>query len=205
MPNRQYTTRLRSAVSRTRTATAMTLARRDTLAVFAGVTALYLALYLWAVGHLAPGLGGYGVSVVADPFAKLLRPELGPFTFTPVARIQLGAVTYLLSFNTAIGVGLAVLVGLNLALTYLVWTQPSACGIGRSSTGLLASVPALLSGTACCGPVVLIVLGIQASGVLLSAFQFLLPAAAVLLAGTLVLVGRRVEPATAEIARDGNV
>ncbi|PSQ58400.1 MAG: hypothetical protein BRD23_07130 [Halobacteriales archaeon SW_9_67_25] len=86
------------------------------------------------------------------------------------------------------------LVGLNLALTYLVWRQPKACGIGGKSGGLLASVPALLSGTACCGPVVLIVLGVQASGVLLRGFQFLLPAAMLLLVGSLVLVGRQVDP-----------
>jgi hypothetical protein len=190
----QHTTRFRAAVSRTRDATAITLRRRDTLAVFGGVTVAYLAVYLWAIGHLAPGLGGYGVTVVADPLAKFLRPELGQFSFTPVAQIQVGPVTYLFSFITVIGFGLAGLVGLNLALTYLVWTQPKACGIGQSSTGLLASLPALLSGTACCGPVVLIVLGIQASGLLLSAFQFLLPLAAIVLVASLVLVGRQVNP-----------
>lgn len=190
----RHTTRFRAAVSRTRDATAITLGRRDTLAVFGGVTVAYLAVYLWAIGHLAPGLGGYGVSVVADPLSKFLRPELGPFSFTPVAQIQFGPVTYLFSLNTVVGVALAALVGLNLALTYLVWTQPKACGIGQSSTGLLASLPALLSGTACCGPVVLIVLGIQASGLLISAFQFLLPVAAVVLVASLVLVGRQVDP-----------
>lgn len=190
----RHTTRLRAAVSRTRDATAITLGRRDTLAVFGGVTVSYLAVYLWAIGHLAPGLGGYGVTVVADPLAKFLRPELGQFSFTPVAQLQVGPVTYLFSLNTVVGLGLAALVGLNLALTYLVWTQPKACGIGQSSTGLLASLPALLSGTACCGPVVLIVLGIQASGLLLSAFQFLLPLAALVLVASLVLVGRQVNP-----------
>ena len=198
-----YTDRLRTAVARTRTGTALALRRWDGRLVFAGVTAAYLTAYLRAVGHLAPGLGGFGVTVVSDPFGKLLRPELGPFTFIPVARVTVGPVTYLASFNTVIGAVLAGLVGLNLALTYLAWRQPAACGIGESSTGLLASVPALLSGTACCGPVVLIALGIQASGVLLTAFQFLLPVAAVLLAGSLVLVGRRVDPAAVRSAAPG--
>jgi hypothetical protein len=166
--------------------------RRDSLSVFALITGLYLLTYLWAIGHLAPGLGGFDLLIVADPLGKLLRPELGPFSFTPVARIALGPVTYLFSLNTLVGLGLAALVGLNLALTYLVWRQPAACGIGRSSTGLLASVPALLSGTACCGPVVLLVVGVQASGVLLTGFQLLLPMAVLLLVGSLVLVGRRV-------------
>jgi hypothetical protein len=183
---------VRTAVSRTRAASALVFRRRDSLAVFTLVTGLYLLTYLWAIGHLAPGLGGFDLLIVADPLGKLLRPELGPFSFTPVARIALGPVTYLFSLNTLVGLGLAALVGLNLALTYLVWRQPAACGIGRSSTGLLASVPALLSGTACCGPVVLLVVGVQASGVLLTGFQLLLPMAVVLLVGSLVLVGRRV-------------
>ncbi len=194
MSSQTVTARFGTALSRTRSATTIALRRRDAALVFGGVTLLYLVVYLWIIDHLAPGLGGYGVTVVADPLGKFLQPELGPFVFTPVARVALGPVTYLLSFNTVLGATLAGLVGLNLALTYLVWTQPKACGIGGSSSGFLASIPALLSGTACCGPVVLIVLGVQASGVLISAFQFLLPAAALLLVGSLVLVGRQVNP-----------
>jgi hypothetical protein len=109
--------------------------------------------------------------------------------------VRLGPVTYLFSFNTVIGIGVAGLVGLNLSLSYLAWTQPASCGLGKSSTGAFAAVPALLSGSACCGPVVLIAVGVQASSALLTTFQFLLPAAVVLLLGSLVLVGRRVDPA----------
>jgi hypothetical protein len=109
--------------------------------------------------------------------------------------VSVGPVTYLFSLNTFFGLGIASLVGLNLGLTYLAWRQPAACGIGSSSSGFLASIPAVLSGTACCGPVVLIVLGIQASGIIVTAFQFLLPIAVVLLLGSLVLVGRQIDPA----------
>lgn len=194
MPRSRHAHRFRTAVARTRRATALTLRRRDALLVFGGVTAGYLLVYLWAIGHLAPGVGGYELMVVADPLGSFLRPALGPFSFTPVARVTVGPVTYLFSLNTLLGLGLALLVGLNLALTFLAWTQPTACGIGQSSTGALASLPALLSGTACCGPVVLIALGVQASGVLLTTFQYLLPVAALLLVASLVLVGRQIEP-----------
>ncbi|WP_255198913.1 hypothetical protein [Halorarius litoreus] len=196
MTNQSSITGLQAAVARTRAATSLTLRRREPRAVFIGVTSGYLLVYLWVIGHLAPGLGGYGVTVVADPLAKLLRPELGPFMFTSVARVQLGPLTYLASFNTVVGLGISVLVGLNLALTYLAWTQPKACGIGESSSGLLAGLPALLSGTACCGPVLLLVVGIQASGVLITAFQFLLPVAALVLVGSLILVGRQITPSS---------
>lgn len=194
MTDQSSIARVGEAVARTRTATSLTLRRRETQAVFVGVTGGYLLVYLWVIGHLAPGLGGFGVTVVADPLAKLLRPELGPFMFTPVALVQVGPLTYLASFNTVLGLGIAVLVGLNLALTYLAWTQPEACGIGESSSGVLASLPALLSGTACCGPVLLLVVGIQASGILITTFQYLVPGAILVLVGSLVLVGRQITP-----------
>ncbi|PSP70796.1 hypothetical protein BRC79_01730 [Halobacteriales archaeon QH_8_67_27] len=186
---------MRGALSRTRTAAALPLHRRDAAVVFGVSAVAYLLVYLYALGHLAPGFGGVGVSVVDGAGAKFLQPALGPLSFTPVAQVRLGPVTYLFSLNTVIGAAVAALVGLNLALTYLAWTQPTSCGIGESSAGMLAGLPALLSGTACCGPIVLIAVGVQASGVLLTAFQFLLPVAVLLLLVGLVLVGRRVDPA----------
>jgi len=182
------------ALARTRTAVGLIARRQDTLAVLGGVTAAYLLVYLWAVGHLAPGAGGAGVTLAADPWGQLFRSQ-GPFSFAPVASVRLGPVTYLASLNTLLGLVLSGLVGVNLALTYLAWRQPSTCGVGSSSAGLLAGLPAVLSGSACCGPVVLVVLGVQASGALLAGFQLLLPLAMVALLGSLVLVGRQVEPA----------
>jgi len=188
-------TRLRGALSRTRTAATLPLHRRDAAVVFAASTVAYLLGYLYALGHLAPGFGGFGVSVVDSAAATFFQPALGPLSFTPVAQVRLGPVTYLFSLNTVVGVLVAALVGLNLALTYLAWTQPASCGIGESSAGMLAGLPALLSGTACCGPVVLVAVGVQASGALLTAFQFLLPVAVLLLLVALVLVSRQVDPA----------
>jgi hypothetical protein len=187
--------RLRAAVSRTIAAVAAVVYRPDATLIVVGTAVAYLLIYLYALGHLAPGIGGVDVTVVSGALEKFVQPELGPFSFTPVARVSVGPVTYLFSLNTVVGLGIASLVGLNLGLTYLAWRQPAACGIGSSSSGFLASIPAVLSGTACCGPVVLIVLGIQASGIVVTAFQFLLPIAVVLLLGSLVLVGRQVDPA----------
>ena len=189
--------RVGTALARTRDAALLTVRRRDAAAVFLATTTVYLLAYLWAIGHLSSGLGGVEVVVVDDALAQLFRQARGQLAFRPVARVSLGPVTYLFSLNTAVGAVVAALVGLNLALSYLAYTSPAACGIGSQSAGLFASVPALLSGSACCGPVVLIVLGIQASGVLLSAFQFLLPAAILALLGSLVLVGRQVNVAAA--------
>lgn len=67
----------------------------------------------------------------------------------------------------------------------------------ESSVGLLAAVPALFSGAACCGPVVLIAIGVQATGAVIAGFQLLLPIAVGLLALSVVLVGRRIDPTLA--------
>jgi hypothetical protein len=187
--------RVVDAVARTLAATKAVCRRRDAAAVAVATGTGYLLLYLYALGHLAPGIGGVGVTVVPGALEKFARPALGPLSFTPVARFAVGPVTYLFSLNTVLGLGVAALVGLNLGVTYLAWRRPSACGVGASSSGLLAGAPAVLSGTACCGPVVLLSLGVQASGIVVTAFQFLLPVAVVLLLGSLVLVGRRIDPA----------
>ncbi|WP_435178812.1 hypothetical protein [Halorussus sp. AFM4] len=157
---------------------------------------LYLIAYLVAVGHLTLGGSGFNLLVVDQPLSRAFEP-IGYGQFEPIARLELPIATFLFSpVNTAIGLGLAGLVGINLALTYLAWRQPQACGLASSSTGALAGLPALLSGAACCGPVVLLVLGIQASGVLLTAFNALLPIAALLLIGSLLWVSRKIDPAT---------
>lgn len=186
--------RSRAAVRHTIRASLATLRRRDGAAVFASVAVAYLLSYLYAIGHLAPGGDGFDLLVVENPLGRLFRQSLGEFSFEPVAVVELGPVVYLASLNTVLGLGLGVLVGLNLALTYLAWRQPKACGLATSSTAAVAGVPALLSGAACCGPILLIVVGVQATGLLLTAFELLVPVATVLLVGSLFLVGRKVDP-----------
>ena len=183
-----------AVLARTGVAVRAALDRSDARLVFVVATLAYLLAYLYAIGHLRPGTGGYELRVVPDAAARFVRPALGTFSFEPVALVAVGPVTYLFSLNTVLGLGLAALVGVNLALSYLVWRQPRACGVGTRSAGLVAGLPALLSGAACCGPVLLVVVGLQATGLLLTAFEFLLPIAAVLLVGSLLLVGRQVEP-----------
>jgi len=189
-----WRTRATGALSRTRVAVGMVLRRRDAQAVMVGIGVGYLLAYLIAIGQLSFRGDAASLLVVDDPLSRALEP-MGYGTFEPVARVELPGLTYLLSpVNAAIGMGLGGLVGLNLALTYLALTQPKACGIASSSAGAVAGLPALLSGAACCGPVVFLVLGIQASGVLLTAFDALLPLAAILLLGSLVWIGGKVDP-----------
>jgi hypothetical protein len=196
MPDAAVAARTRRTVGRTRRAVALALSRRDGRAVFAVVGVGYLLAYLVVVGHLGPGDGAWGLAVVDDPLTRALRMR-SAFQFEPVARLALGPATLLVApLSLAVGGVLAALVGLNLSLSYLAVRQPAACGLSPS-TGAFAAVPGLLSGAACCGPTVLLVLGVQASGVLVSAFSVLVPVSALLLVGSLVLVGRRITPSGA--------
>jgi len=172
----------------------LTLGRRDGAAVVAAVTVGYLVAFLWATGDLSLRTGvDPRVLAIDDPLDRLFA-RTGPASFGAVATVDTGVVRLLLSpVNVAIGVVVAGLVGINLGTTYLALRRPKACGIGAGS-GLLASVPALLSGTVCCGPVVLLAVGVQATAVVLTAFAWLLPVGVALLLASLAYVAGKIDP-----------
>lgn len=180
--------------SRTMAAIRVVFRRRDSQLVLLASTVGYLLVYLFATGDLAV-TGGNEVTVflVDEPIQRTFQP-VGFTRFEAIASFSAAGVTLLFSpINTFVAGALAVLVGVNLALTYLGLVQPKACGL-ETSSGVVAGIPALLSGAACCGPLVLIILGIQASSILITGFQLLVPVAVVLLVASLLVVGRQVDP-----------
>jgi len=175
----------------------LSLWRRDARAVTAAVAVAYLLAYLWATGDLSyrPDAAAR-LLVVDDPLGRLFA-RTGPASFGAVGTLDTGVVRLLVSpINVAIGAGLAGLVGTNLGLSYLAVRRPKACGIGTGS-GILASLPALLSGTVCCGPVVLLAVGLQASAALLTAFAWLLPVGVLLLLASLGYVATKIDAGSA--------
>ena len=183
----------RSRIKETRAATLLVVRRYDSLAITTAVLIGYLVAFLWAVGDFAVRTDvAANLIVVEDPLSRMFD-RTGPVSFEAVAMIDTGFIRLLVSpVNLGIGLLLAGLVGVNLGLTYLAVVQPAACGIS-SGSGLLASFPALLSGTVCCGPVVLIALGIQATGLILSMFAWLLPAGIILLLLSVVYVAGTID------------
>ena len=182
-------------LSKTLIALKVASGRWDTRLIFLATAVGYLLLYLFTVGDLAVGTSSGGLSIrVADDLSRAFA-SVGFFRFDVIALVSAGPITFLFSpLNVLLATVLASLVGANLALTYLGWIQPSACGL-EASTGALAGIPALLSGAACCGPTILIVVGIQASGAIITGFELLVPIAVVMLVGGLLLIGRQVDPA----------
>ena len=181
-----------SLFARTGVAVRGALGRRDGRAVLLAATGLYLGTYLWALRHLTlSGTGGVDVFIVDDPVRTALIRR-SPFLFEPVAVVEAGAIVYLLSpVNVAIGLALGLLVGATLAVSVVSWRGPDACRIGAGA-GTTAGLPGLLSGVACCGPQLLVVIGAQASAGLVAALQWMVPLAVASLVGTLLWVGSRV-------------
>lgn len=193
-------------VRRTMFAVRTSLGRRDGRLTFGVTTVVYWLLYGVGLQHLGFRSGGTGgrtgteplvdVFVVSDPIAAATR-RVAPFQYETVALVTIGPVEYLFAPITAgIGLGLAMLVGVTLAVSVVAWRGPSACRIGAGA-GTAAGVPGLLSGFACCGPTILLIAGVQASAGLLAAMQWFLPLAVLTLIGTLLWVGSRVDPAAA--------
>ena len=153
------------------------------LALFLGVG--YLVLFLVALRDLTPGGDGFGFLRV--PWSRMFE-RTGAVTFEPVAQFTVPGWTLLVSpLNLLIGGVLAGLAALNLVVTWIAFRQPAACRFTRSA-GIFASLPALLAGSACCAPVLVLLLGLQLSSLMMSVFQVLIPLSAALLLVTLKLV-----------------
>jgi hypothetical protein len=152
-------------------------------------------VYLWAIQNLAFRRGAkMGVMVVESPLQRMFEIAPGAFSYEPILLLKFGFGTYLFSpINTVLALALASLVGVNLALSYLAITQPKSCRLSVGS-GVLASLPALLAGGACCAPVLLIVIGITATGPLLAVLPWLLPLGVVLLLVSLIYLAGKIDP-----------
>jgi len=145
----------------------------------------YLVLFLVAMRDLTPGGDGFGFLQVT--WHRMFE-RTGAVSFEPVAQVMVPGWTLLVSpLNLLIGSVLAGLAALNLVVTWIAFRQPAACRFNRSA-GILASLPALLAGSACCAPVLVLLLGLQISSLMMSVFQVLIPVSAVLLVVTLKLV-----------------
>jgi hypothetical protein len=144
----------------------------------AAITGVYLLLFLVALQDIS--VGGRGVQVLTADWARMFE-RTGMISFEPIAQLTVPGLTVLIApLNILIGLVLALLAGMNLTVTYLAVRQPAACRFNRSA-GILASMPAMLAGSACCAPAVVLILGLQVSSLLITVFQVLIPLSLVLL------------------------
>jgi hypothetical protein len=160
--------------------------------VFILISLTFLLLFMVAMQDISINNSfETGFRTVSDPVSTAFDSR-APFQWEPVAQINAGYLTVLLSpLNLSLGLFLGFLTGLNLAFSYIAWRQPHICSANKS-TGILSSVPAILAGSACCAPVILILLGVQITAALLTLMSFLIPLAVVLLLTNLVVSANKV-------------
>ncbi len=155
--------------------------RRITIAV----STIYLALFLIALQDIT--FSGSGQGLVLGQLSQMFERS-GVFVFEPVGIYGASLFTLLISpINILVGSVISVLVGLNLTITYIAYKHPKVCDFNRS-TGVLSSLPALLAGGACCAPAIILILGIQASALMISLTQIMIPFSIVILLITLKLI-----------------
>ncbi len=155
------------------------------------VALVYLVVFQVAVGDLTIDGAARPVStlVVANWEGLLFRTR-APFQFEALAVLEAPFLVWLVSpMNITIGMMLGLLTGLQIALVRIARRCAVACGLSPA-TGVLAGLPGLLAGSACCTPILLILLGVQATASLVTLMGLLIPAAVVFLLLGLVLTLR---------------
>ncbi len=141
----------------------------------------YVLLYLFSLGHLviSPGFTPFPErGVLFFIGLENLWRERAPYNFEPIGVFQPfeGFALFLAVPNLLLGAALGFLLGLNVATLVYGYTQAKACGI-RSVSGLFASVPAFLTGFACCSPTFVIILGSAFAASFLALLAWFIPAA----------------------------
>lgn len=125
------------------------------------------------------------ISLSSDWRALLFR-ERAPFLYEPIGIVALGRHLrlYLAVPNIAIALFLGALVGLNAAVSYHSFRALAFQG-PRGFVSLLGTIPALISGAACCVPTLILVIGLQMSATLIAVWPLFVPASAALLIAAL--------------------
>jgi hypothetical protein len=172
--------------------------RRSKL-VALGIGIAYLIFYLVATSVLVFTANPLPAGIqISSQWPELLFRERTPFNWEPIGLISLGFVQIFLALpNIAFGVLIAVLVGVNIAVSAYTYSVRNVCRI-NPSTSVLAAAPALLTGVACCGPTLLISLGLASATVtvaFVSILPFLLPLALLGLVASLLWSGRKLNQA----------
>ena len=167
------------------------LTSRGTMGLALGVALAYLVLFLVAIADLTIDAAWRPASllVVANWEGLILRQQ-APFQFEAIAILKLPFIVWLVSpMNMAIGVALGLLTGLQIALVRIARRCAIACGLSPV-TGVVAGLPGLLAGSACCAPLLFLLLGIQVTASLVTLMGLLIPAAFLFLVAGLALTLR---------------
>lgn len=142
---------------------------------------LYLAIYLAATQHLifTSRVGqaeSFLMFKISPDWPELLFKMRAPFLFESIGAIYLGNLKIFLSIpNILIGTLLGTLVAANITTTYYSFKMLGLKGV-KGVGALLGTVPAIVSGAACCVPTLILVVGLQLTATLAAIWSFFVPA-----------------------------
>ncbi|MDZ7749167.1 MAG: hypothetical protein U5K43_10275 [Halofilum sp. (in: g-proteobacteria)] len=154
--------------------------RPDARLAAGAVGLVYALVYLYALGDLSTLPEAAWGARMGEPARWL--DQRGLLQFEAIAMLEAGRVLWLISpLNTVVAAALGALLALNLDGAWALWRRPAACGLGGTGSGVLAAVPALLAGGACCAPSLLLLLAIPGLGAFAGLFGWLVPLSLVLL------------------------
>jgi hypothetical protein len=152
--------------------------------------AAYVVLYLAAMQYLIVAPGDteslFGLNILPH-WQDLVFRQRGPFLFEPVGVLHLASVVVFLSIpNIVIAIVLGLLVATNIAVSYYGFRALGMRG-PRGIHALIGTIPALVSGAACCVPTLILVIGLQLTATVAAVWSWLVPISALLLLGSLWL------------------
>lgn len=163
------------------------------------VTAVYLVVYLLAIGNLVVSPGGAAARFVEAPAVHVVSDwptrmfdRIAPFAFEsvaavyPVRQIALSVAP----LNIAMGLLLGLLVGLNVVASVRLGRGARACG-RRAFPGVVGALPGFLTGFACCVPTFVLLLGAQVTVAVVALRNVFFPLAVASLLVALLWVARR--------------
>ena len=171
------------------------LTSRRSRAILSIVAISYFLFYLVVTGIITFSSQGTFNLFISDSWPSLILRERTPFNWEPIGFLSIGFITFFLAIpNIVFGILTAVLVGANISVSAYTYSARKTCKINPSQS-VLAAVPALLTGVACCGPTFLLSLGIASATVtvaFVSVLPFLFPIALIGLVGALFWAGWRI-------------
>lgn len=169
------------------------LSHKRYLISFIVLFTIFSGIYLWATELLffdnnRTNLFNFAID---ENWREFLFKERFAFLYEPIGELYVLGITLFISFNLVLSSFLATLVGLNVVLTYYSFHALSLRGVSGAYT-LMSTVPAIVSGAACCVPTLILVVGLQMTATLAAIFPFFVPASLLLLVLSLMWSVRKI-------------
>jgi hypothetical protein len=151
---------------------------------------IFVSIYLSATQFLflaerSEAADKFFAVTISENWQELIFRQRAPFLFEPIGALYFGQLKLFISLpNIFLASLLGVLASLNLVISRYNFNKLGLKG-NRGVFTLLGTLPAFLSGAACCVPALILVIGIQFTAALAAVWPFFVPFSFVLLILTL--------------------